>query len=164
MRHLVQGYQISLIVMTNKLCFQWPLCICIPSCRHNDMSVAVTDNKIHSVTLYYTVTVGTPLTFVLWLCQGFGCASLMQTAQLGSCVCYCGRTLVFCCWNLMYVVRIGLVRFEVHMCCLCQCQICMLLQKFLNFSVSHLFAPKFCVSVQLLKCTKPMGPNSFVFQ
>jgi len=53
------------------LFFFWPLCICIPSYRHNGMSVAVTDNEIHSVTLYYTVTVVTPLTFLLWLCWGF---------------------------------------------------------------------------------------------
>jgi hypothetical protein len=44
------------------------------------MSVAVTDNEIHSLTLYYTVTVVTPLTFLLWLCYGFGCARLMQAA------------------------------------------------------------------------------------
>ena len=101
----VQGYQIFFIIMNNQLCFQWPLCICIPSYRHNDMSVAVTDIKIHSVTIYYTVTVVTPLTFVLWLCQGFGCASLMQAAQFGGCVCYCGLSLVFGCWNLIYVVQ-----------------------------------------------------------
>jgi hypothetical protein len=31
-------------------------------------TVAVTDNNIHSLTLHYTVTVVTPLTFLLWLC------------------------------------------------------------------------------------------------
>ena len=40
----VQGYQKSLIIMNNQLYSQWPLCICIPSYRHGNMSLAVTDN------------------------------------------------------------------------------------------------------------------------
>ena len=39
-----QGYQKSLIIMNNQLCCQWPLCICIPRYRHNNISIAVTDN------------------------------------------------------------------------------------------------------------------------
>jgi len=41
--------------------------MCTPSCRHSDISV-VTDNKIHCVGLYCTVTAVTLLTFLLWLC------------------------------------------------------------------------------------------------
>ena len=34
----------------------------------NDISIAVTDDEIHSHTTYHTVSVVTPLTFLLWLC------------------------------------------------------------------------------------------------
>jgi len=40
----VQHYQKSLIILNNQLCSQWLLYICIPSYRHNNISIAVTDN------------------------------------------------------------------------------------------------------------------------
>ena len=147
----------SLIVMTNQLHYQWAfLCqngnfttlpsICIPSYRHNDTSVADTDNNIHSLSLYYTITVVISLTFVLRLCTGFGCASLMQTAQFGDCVCYCGLSLVFGCLNLICVVqdRAGEVwGWSCIKCCLYQFGIGTLGQGFSNLSESHFYCSSF---------------------
>jgi len=46
---------------------QGSTCVFIPSYRH-DISIAVRDDLIYSLRLYYTVTVVTLLTFLLWLC------------------------------------------------------------------------------------------------
>jgi hypothetical protein len=62
----LQDYQESLIIMNKQLCFY--VSICITSYRYNDISIAVTNDQIHSLTLYYTVTTVTLLTFLLWLC------------------------------------------------------------------------------------------------
>jgi len=90
--------------MNNQLSFQGAVCVCITSYRHNDISVAVTDDQFHSVRRYYSVTVETPLTFLLWLCWGFGCSSLIQAAELGGCVCYRRLRFSFCFFFLIYVV------------------------------------------------------------
>ena len=120
-----------------------------------------------TLTLHYTVTTVTLLTFLLWLGQCFGCASLIQTAQPGGCVCHlqlrfqCGGS------NLIYVVQVifedvcGLSFFR---CFFFVYMIHRLGQVFCYFSESPFFVRHFVVSTWRLKCTKHMCCNSDVLQ
>jgi hypothetical protein len=61
--------------------FKGLLCICIPSYRHSDISVAVTDNTIHSLTSLHsycsnTINISTVVMLGFWLCQ-FNAGSLV---------------------------------------------------------------------------------------
>ena len=72
MRHTIQGYQKSLFIMNNGAFRGY---VYIPSYRRDDIHTVVTDQLIHSLTLYYTVTVATlfnistVVMLVFWLCQ-----------------------------------------------------------------------------------------------
>ena len=130
--------------MNSQLRSYWPLCICIPSYIHSDIPIAVTHKDIHSLTLHHTVTTVTALTFVLWLCYGFGCAYSVEPSQLGGCVCHCEPSLLFGCLSLIMQLRIGLLRFELHWCCLYQFEFGTLHMGFLDQSVSQFFYPSLC--------------------
>ena len=59
--------------MNNQLSFQGPICICIPSNRHNDISIAVTDDQFHSHRLHShysnTIDISTSVLLGFWLFQ-----------------------------------------------------------------------------------------------
>ena len=54
------------MIMNNELLFSGR--VFIPRYRQGDIPIAVTVDKMQSLTLDHTVTVATLLTFLLWLC------------------------------------------------------------------------------------------------